>query len=334
MTQVLALADDLTGALEVGAKFAGEGIASVITTDASLECTAPVLVIDTETRHLAPELAAAQVTRVLQQAHKPGVRLIYKKTDSTLRGNIAAELEALAGFYGGRVVYAAGYPAMGRTVTDGRLYVNGVLLEQTGFAQDPLNPITDSRVPAGIFCDVEEDVAAAARRILQAEPPSLAAGTGALAGELAQRMEIQRGGKPPLPRIRSCLIMNGSLHDASARQIEHLGDDADWTADWTIVQWTPQAGRSPMDIADENGRGIRDAIKRASFDAVLVCGGDTAYGMLKAVGFPPIRPLGEVVTGVPISKVAVGGRDVYLITKAGGFGEIDILTQIRKKLHG
>ena len=330
MTQVLALADDLTGALEVGAKFAAEGIASVITTDASLECTAPVLVIDTETRHLPPELAAAQITRVLEQAHKRGVRLIYKKTDSTLRGNIAAELEALGAFYGTRVVYAPAYPAMGRTVTDGRLYVNGVPLEQTSFAQDPLNPITDSRVPAGIFCDVEEDVAKAARRILQAAPPSLAAGTGALAGELAQRMEIQRGGKPSLPRIRSCLIMNGSLHDASARQLEHLAGDEDWS----VMQWTPQTGQSPMEIADENGRGIRDALKSASFDAVLVCGGDTVYGMLKAVGFPPIRPMGEVVTGVAISRVAIDGRDIYLITKAGGFGEIDILTQIRKKLHG
>ncbi len=330
MTQVLALADDLTGALEVGAKFAGEGVASVVTTDAAFQCTVPVMVIDTETRHLAPALAAAQVTLVLQQAHRRGVTLIYKKTDSTLRGNIAAELEALAGFYGVRVIYAPAYPAMGRIVTDGRLYVNGVLLEHTGFAKDPLNPITDSRVPAGIFCDVEEDVAEAARHILQAAPPSLAAGTGALAGELARRMEIQRGAKLPLPRIRSCLVMNGSLHDASARQIEHLGGDEAWT----VVQWTPQAGQSPIEIADKNGCGIRDALKRASFDAVLVCGGDTAYGMLKAVGFPPIRPVGEVVTGVPISRIAIGGREIYLITKAGGFGEIDILTQIGKKLHG
>ena len=329
MTHVLSLADDLTGALEVGAKFAAEGIASVITTDASLQCAEPVLVIDTETRHLAPRLAAEHVTRVLEQANKPGVRLIYKKTDSTLRGNIAAELEALAGFYGARVVYAPAYPAMGRTVSGGRLYVNNVLLEQTGFARDPLNPITDSRVPAGIFWDVEEDVAKAARRILNAPPPSLAAGTGALAGELAQHIEIQRGEKTSLPEIRSCLITNGSLHDASARQIAHFVDE-----DWTVMQWTPQAGQSPMEIADENGRRIRDALKSGNFEAVLVCGGDTAYGMLKAVGFPPIRPMGEVLTGVPISRVAIDGRDIYLITKAGGFGELDILTQIRKKLHG
>ncbi len=330
MTQVLVLADDLTGALEVGAKFAGEGIASVITTNAALQSTEAVLVIDTETRHLAPEMAAAQITRALGQANQPGLRLIYKKTDSTLRGNIAAELDALAGFYARRLIYAPAYPAMGRTVMEGLLYVNGVLLEQTSFARDPLNPITGSRVPAGSFCDVEEDVEEASRRILLAASPSLAAGTGALAGKLAQNLEIERHGKLLLPRIRSCLVMNGSLHDASARQIEHLAQDEHWT----VVRWSPQAGQSPMQIADENGRKIRVALQRASYDAVLVCGGDTAYGMLKAVGFPPIRPVGEVVTGVPISRVAIGGREIYLITKAGGFGEIDILTQVQKKLYG
>ena len=330
MTQVLALADDLTGALEVGAKFATEGVASVILTEATLPGTEPVMVIDTETRHLPPELAAARVTSVLRHAHKPGVRLIFKKTDSTLRGNIAAELEALVRFYGVRVVYAPAYPAMGRTVKGGRLYLNGVPLEQTGFAKDPLNPIVDSCVPTGIFGDLEEDVQQAASRILKANPPSLAAGTGALAEELARRMEIQRIAKPALPRIRSCLVMNGSLHDASARQIEHLAQDEDWT----VVQWTPRAGQSPIDIAAENGCRIREALTRARFEAVLVCGGDTAYGMLKAVEFPPIRPVGEVVNGVPISIMAIGGRDIYLLTKAGGFGEIDMLTQIRKKLHG
>jgi len=327
MTRVLALADDLTGALEVGAKFAVEGIASVVTTDPALQSAEPVIVIDTETRHLAPDVAAAQVKRVL--ANGPELKLVYKKTDSTLRGNIAAELEAVAVFYGARVLYAPAYPAMGRSVAAGRLYVNGVLLEETSFARDPLNPMTDSRVPTGPFWEVEEDVYLAARRILNSPAPSLGAGTGALAGELARGIKIDRGAPAPLPNIASCLIMNGSLHDVSARQIENFVDP-----DWTVMQWTPQPGQSPIEIADENGRRIRDAMKRTSFQAVLICGGDTVYGMLKAVGFPPIRPIGEVVTGVPLSRLILGGREIYLITKAGGFGEIDILTQIRKKLHG
>ncbi|MEO8131753.1 MAG: nucleotide-binding domain containing protein, partial [Bryobacteraceae bacterium] len=200
---------------------------------------------------------------------------------------------------------------------------------ERSFAHDPLNPISDSLVPTGAYCEVEEDVCAAARRVLEMPPPSLAAGTGALAGELAEHMEIPRNKTAVLPEIRSCLIMNGSLHDASARQIEKFSDP-----DWTVMQWTPQAGQSPIDIADENGRRIREMLNHESFQAVLVCGGDTVYGMLKAVGFPPIRPIGEVVPGVPLSRVCLDGRELYLITKAGGFGEIDILTRIRKKLNG
>jgi uncharacterized protein YgbK (DUF1537 family) len=328
MIQVLALADDLTGALEVGAKFAGEGIPSVVTTNATLECAERVLVIDTETRHLAPEVAAARVRQVLEQAQSSGARLIYKKTDSTLRGNIATELQALAEFYGARVIYAPAYPAMGRTVKDGRLYVNGVPLERTSFANDPLNPISDGRVAAGTFWDIEEDVEIAAKRILETAALSLAAGTGALAGALAERMEIERAPKPSLPSIKTCLVVNGSLHEVSARQIAHFAEDG-----WTVLRWNPKADQSPLEIAGENGQRIREALKDTKLAAVLICGGDTAYGMLKAVGFPPIRPMGEVVTGVALSGIAIGGRDLYLITKAGGFGEVDILTQIRKKLN-
>jgi uncharacterized protein YgbK (DUF1537 family) len=328
MIRVLALADDLTGALEVGASFAGEGISSTVTTDATFECLDPVIVIDTETRHLAPEAAAAKVQQALRAAHHASVRLIFKKTDSTLRGNIQAELETLAGFYGTRVLYAPAYPAMGRTVKQGRLYVNGIPLEQSSFATDPLNPVTDSRVAQGPFCEVMEDIEIAAARILETAAPSLGAGTGALAGALAAKIEIQRSQRSSLPAIRSCLIVNGSLHEISARQVAHFAHK-----DWTVMQWTAQKGQTSLEIADENGRRIRCALREAKFDAVLICGGDTAYGMLKAVGFPPIRPIGEVVPGVAISRIAIDGCDLHLITKAGGFGDVDILNQIRKKLN-
>jgi uncharacterized protein YgbK (DUF1537 family) len=328
MIRVLALADDLTGALEVGASFAGEGIPSTVTTDASLECLDPVLVIDTETRHLAPEAAAATVKQALQQAHRSSVRLIFKKTDSTLRGNIRAELQTLAGFYGARVIYAPAYPAMGRTVKQGRLYVNGIPLEQSSFATDPLNPVTDSRVAHGPFCEVVEDIESAAARILETAPQSLGAGTGALAGALAAKIHIHRTQTSSLPAIRSCLIVNGSLHETSARQVAHFAYN-----DWTVMRWTAHEGQTPLEVADDNGRRIHCALKQAKFEAVLICGGDTAYGMLKAVGFSPIRPIGEVVPGVAISRIAIDGRDLHLITKAGGFGDVDILNQIRKKLN-
>jgi len=50
-------------------------------------------------------------------AHERGIRFLYLKTDSTLRGNIGSEISAvLAAFPGSPLVYAPAYPRMGRTV--------------------------------------------------------------------------------------------------------------------------------------------------------------------------------------------------------------------------
>ena len=115
---VFALADDLTGALEIGAKFAAAGISSAVTTQLRWESDATALVIDTETRHL-------QHRPKLQQSSTPacarGSRLSASLQEDGLhlRGNIGAELSALAAaFPGARVVYVPAYPRMGRTVSE------------------------------------------------------------------------------------------------------------------------------------------------------------------------------------------------------------------------
>ena len=78
------------------------------------------------------------------------------------------------------------------------------------------------------------------------------------------------------------------------------------------------------------GEIVRDALSRVKLDALCIFGGDTAHGILKAIGNPPLRPLGEIVPGVPLSRVT--GRDLILITKAGGFGPVDVLPAIRRAL--
>src|SRR6185436_9075522 len=146
---ILALADDMTGALEVGAKFSAAGIRTIISTKPVFANSAHGVVLDTETRHAPPELAAAEVKRFVLAWGGGLPRLIYKKTDSTLRGNIAAELRALADLNPDwRIGYAPAYPALGRTVKLGVLYVDGVALEHTAFAHDARNQVHSSSVRA------------------------------------------------------------------------------------------------------------------------------------------------------------------------------------------
>jgi uncharacterized protein YgbK (DUF1537 family) len=60
--------------------------------------------------------------------------------------------------------------------------------------------------------------------------------------------------------------------------------------------------------------------------ALIVFGGDTAFGILDALGRPAIHPVLEILPGVPLSRT--GG--LFLVTKAGGFGPPDVLVRIRE----
>jgi D-threonate/D-erythronate kinase len=298
---ILALADDLTGALETGARFAAAGLA--------------VRVLDTETRHLAPPRARAHVLGLLRDA-APG--LLFKKTDSTLRGNIGAELAALADRFPGRPIhYAPAYPELGRTVRGGALLVDGVPVHLTAFALDPTEPVREShvptllrpwRLPLRIYDGATDgDVAAAAGTALEDRGhPVLAAGPDAFAGALAARLGRPRAIR--FPTVRSALVINGSLHPASAAQIA-AARASGLPGGWRIAT-------------------LAEALRTPSA-AYVVFGGDTARAVLGPLGSPPLHPLGEVVPGVPVSVTRAG---VVFVTKAGGFGRPDLLVRVARLL--
>ena len=93
-------------------------------------------------------------------------------------------------------------------------------------------------------------------------------------------------------------------------------------SEWVILDASGDAAAT--------GELLRNILERVKLDALTIFGGDTTYGILTALGNPPLCPLGEIVPGVPISKIA--GADLHLITKAGGFGPVDVLCAIRRAL--
>ena len=367
---VLVLADDLTGALEAGARFAGCGIEARVTADTGLmETLAPVLVVDTETRHARPAEAARTIYALAREGRDRGARYLYKKTDSTLRGNIGSELgAALRASPGSPLLYVPAYPQMGSTVKGARLYVRGVPVAETGFASDTLNPIAESNIlavlseqcrspmfsvsvselqalsPGAIYvCDGESDadVDAAARAFAGSNQLRLAAGPAAFAGAIAARVDLPRRRRAGFPRVAKALIVNGSLHETSLSQVrraeacgfetvEPVWEDA---PGWRILK-VPAAGQeSPLQRAKRAGELVRQILRETDFDALVVFGGDTAFGILDALGKPWILPIGEVLPGVPLAMLNLGTtRPMYLLTKAGGFGPVDVLEKLRRSL--
>jgi uncharacterized protein YgbK (DUF1537 family) len=145
------IADDFTGACDVGIQFRKYGLETVVLADVEkireFKDAADIIIVDTETRNLDPKAAYDKVNQTLKTFQKIGIKLVYKKIDSTLRGNIGVELDAVLDEPTIRgVLVASSYPRQGRTVVNGQAYVKGVPLEKTEFAYELLSPVKDSHV--------------------------------------------------------------------------------------------------------------------------------------------------------------------------------------------
>ncbi len=137
------VADDLTGAADAAAPFAKRGLQAGVgialpgkPTFRMEACDA--LAYDTETREMPPE-NSVKITRLTRAATRRflefGPVLLYKKIDSTLRGHLRLELDAMRRELPGRLaVVCPAFPANGRTVVRGVLHIHGVPWTETDFA--------------------------------------------------------------------------------------------------------------------------------------------------------------------------------------------------------
>ncbi|MER2028710.1 MAG: four-carbon acid sugar kinase family protein [Solibacillus sp.] len=146
------IADDLTGANATGVKLSKQGFSA--TTLTSFQ-TPPTLgafnavCVDTDSRYVQPDLAKARVQAALQNFQNWEADLICKRIDSTVRGNIGYEVDTILEALGEKsiAIVVASFPESGRITSGGYLLVNGVPLQTTDVAKDPVNPLKQSFVP-------------------------------------------------------------------------------------------------------------------------------------------------------------------------------------------
>ncbi len=397
--RLLVIADDLTGALDTGVQFARAGVRTNVVTYGHFgrglqSCKEPVLVVDTESRHLVADQAGARVASCVVAAHSRGVDRFYKKTDSTLRGNVGAELAALVSASGGhQLFFVPALPKAGRVTRSGVQFVDGVPLHESSFARDPREPVLGTSVAAIIGsqsrisfvtvghdadaapaparrgqplifafdAETDEDLAAIAGRLASGGMPHLTAGCSGFAAFLPRLHDLPTG---PLERavLRSpLLVVSGSLHERSLGQLRHaelrgmpsLEVDAEavarsgWrrTATRTIVGQLRERGmmivrsrpclvsrRPEAEAMLRNmGRLARDIVGLATVPTIAVFGGDTAFAVVEALGIRSLEPVREICQGTVVSRAFPGGHaaaELHLVTKAGGFGPVDVVERI------
>ena len=139
---VTIIADDLSGACDAGALFAGRGPVGVFVAPELPDARWPAAAVDTESRALPPAAAAERVRRAADGLEaRLGAGRIFKKLDSTVRGPVAAEIWALMGGSGATTALVCpAFPAQGRTVRDGVLSVFGQPAHESPTGRDPDYP--------------------------------------------------------------------------------------------------------------------------------------------------------------------------------------------------
>ena len=144
--KIVVIADDLTGAAEMAGLAGGCGLSVDLLTampEGPLRTEKEVTVLATDTRS-ADEREAVDVTRRVAQALPDDV-VLFKKTDSALRGHIIAELLTLLEVTGmQRALFIPANPSKGRVIREGIYYINDVPISLTEFAADPEFPVRSS----------------------------------------------------------------------------------------------------------------------------------------------------------------------------------------------
>ena len=143
MPKILVIADDFTGAAEIGGIAHLFGLSVKMETGLSGpgETADDVVVIDTNTRSFSPEKAYLLVKSLLKDQDLSAFDFIYKKVDSVLRGPIASEIEAILTIANlDQAVLVPANPSKDRTIKNGKYYINGVSIDKTEFKNDPEYP--------------------------------------------------------------------------------------------------------------------------------------------------------------------------------------------------
>lgn len=163
MIKLAVIADDLTGANDTALQFAKRNIKSSVEINfMKMEDVEDkeVIVVDTDSRDLDKELSYKKVKDICEKISKYDIKCIYKKVDSTLRGNLGAEIKAVDDVFNPDIVIIApAYPANQRITIGGYHLLEGKPIELTEIANAPKTPVKKSYLPAVLGEQVDEEIA-------------------------------------------------------------------------------------------------------------------------------------------------------------------------------
>ena len=347
LEQWVIIADDLTGALDAAGPFAEHGVPvraalSPPSLPEALASGEGIVAVSTKSREVSADEARKAIRQGLE-ALPPEVRIL-KKIDSRLKGHISAEVAETLFLGYRRVVAAPAIPDLGRVVEGGLLQGFGItrpLSVNAAFGGLAV-PV---QVP-DITSDMDFDAVLA-----RLAPDTLLAGARGLSFALARR--LGRGWSAPrIPSAGRVLIAVGSRDPITLRQVDVLRAGGTGMAYVpcpngaappalpepalaTLVQLVAGGRDEPQEeVTARFAQTLVGLVRRTGADTLIATGGETAQGVLDALGAATLDVLGEAAPGVPMARAIFPGGELNVLTKSGGFGDPSLLAHLLGALRG
>lgn len=151
MAEWAVVADDLTGANTTGVLLTNSYFRTLTTIEHRNIDKFPLpdydaIVINASSRTLDAREAYERVRSCTGELCQHGITHFSKRIDSTIRGNLGAEIEGMLDALppGTIACVVAVYPASGRMIVGGHQLVNGIPVHKTPAGRDPVKPVGSS----------------------------------------------------------------------------------------------------------------------------------------------------------------------------------------------
>jgi D-threonate/D-erythronate kinase len=338
------IADDLTGALDSSVPFVLAGLTVLVALtpaglDEALAGEPGVVVVNTASRAVPPERAAAIAGEVATRLLAAAPAIVFKKIDSRLKGNAGVETGRVANVMGRTgIVVAPAVPDQQRFVRDGCVEgrgIDGRLAIAPAFTglnlpvlvADAMNQGDLDRLVAST--DWTTHLAVGARGLGQSLARHLGGNANGVAFERRHRTLFAFGSRDPITEAQMDLLVAAggvsSVLEAPAGLLTSVGP-VDLPA---LLRCTGPLTLDATAVAEQFGEGVAQLVDQVPPEMLIMGGGDTALAILIRLDVRVVTPRGEIEPGMPWFEVTDSqGNSLVCAVKSGGFGAPDSLLKL------
>lgn len=346
---IVVIADDFTGAAELAGISLRFGLTVELCVGEVQYKNADVLVVSTDSRSLTKQAALQKTEDVIKDVLQLRPSFIYKKIDSVLRGYVTDEIKLhMQWMDKQKAIIMPANPTLDRIINKGEYFVNGIKINETGFAKDPEFPVNSSLIQEILNNEVEvvdlkktlpdEGIVVGEADssgdynewVKKIDKNWVLAGAGDFYHAVLQ-IKYQIKDKEVCKVESPLLYVCGTAFEARRQFVKSLDCvaymPAAITEEWlqqtrTVIQQqnklviaidesneTASALRKKMAIA------VKEIVARENVKEVFIEGGSTAAAILEELKITRLIPVNELSRGV----VRAEGGDLFITVKPGSY---------------